>query len=349
MTSHKHSSRVHARSPSHDARAQAERWYARLKAPDCTAAERIEFERWRTTPEHAAAYQATTKLWQSFDQLAKRPELEQLSRRILADTAERPQRRFFIKVQIAAAVLIALICGGLFLSQHREPPAAVYVTHPGESRKVWLADGSQLILNYATEVEVRLGRDARTLTLRKGEALFIVAHDETRPFRVTAGDGEVTALGTRFEVRSDAEHVEVTLLEGRIAVERRAAMEHILLVPGDQVRFAAATPEMTSAATPEKTVAATLEMTRRIVDPEVVASWSTGRLRFRSTPLNEALEQVNRYSTTQIRIADPSLTQIPISGTFQIGDSASIVAALESLFLIQATKSQDGEIILRGR
>jgi transmembrane sensor len=342
MRSHKHSNRMHARLPSHDARAEAERWYARLKAPDCTASERVDFERWRTTPEHATAYEAITKLWQSFGQLANRPELEQLSRRILANTAERPRLRFFMPVPIAAAILAALICGGLFLSfQHREPPAAVYATLPGESRKVTLADGSQLILNYATEVEVRLGRDARTLTLRKGEALFIVTHDKTRPFKVTAGDGEVTALGTRFEVRSDAEHVEVTLLEGRIAVDRRAAMEHILLVPGDQVRFAAATPEMAAVATPE--------MTRRIVDPEVVASWSTGRLRFRSTPLNEALDQVNRYSTTQIRIADPSLTHIPISGTFQIGDSASIVAALESLFFIDATKSQGGEILLRGR
>lgn len=340
MTSHKHSHRMPPRSPSDNAGAEAARWYARLKALDCTAAERADFERWLTTPEHAAAYETTAQLWKSVGQLAKRPELEQLSRRILADTALPPQRRFFLNGRLAAAILMAIIGSALvFNLQRRDPPAVVYATRPGESRRIDLADGSQLILNYATEVEVRLRGDARTVALRKGEALFIVAHDKTRPFRVTVADGQVTALGTRFEVRSDAEHVEVTLLEGRIAVERPAAMEHVLLVPGDQVRFAAM-PETTAAAIPE--------MMRRSVDPEVVASWSTGRLRFRSTPLNEALEQVNRYSSTQIRIADPALTHIPISGTFQIGDSASIVAALQSLFSIQTTQSDDGEILLRG-
>jgi transmembrane sensor len=342
MENREHLNTMHPRFPSNDALTEAERWYARLKAPDCTAAERADFERWRMTAEHTAAYETTAEMWQSFGQLAHRPDLEELSRRILSDTADRPRRRFFMTVPVAAAILIALICGGLFLSfQLRGPRSAVYATLPGESRQISLTDGSQLILNYATEVEVQLGLDARTITLRKGEALFIVAHDKTRPFRVKAGDGEVTALGTRFEVRSDAEHVEVTLLEGRITVDRRAAMEHISLVPGDQVRFAAATPM--------KIAAATSQMTRRIVDAEVVASWSTGRLRFRSTPLIEALEQVNRYSTIQIRIADPSLANIPISGTFHIGDSTSIVAALESLFPIEATKSQDGEILLRER
>jgi transmembrane sensor len=325
---------MHAISPRPDCRAEAERWYTRLNAPDCTASERAEFERWRATSEHAAAYEATLNLWESVGQLAGRADFQELSQQILAGTAKRPRRHFRIGVPVAATALIALAGGGLFFGfQHREIPAAVYATQPGERSTINLADGSTLVLNYGTELEVRLSQHFRMLRLRKGEALFTVAHDKSRPFKVMAGDGEVTALGTRFEVRSDAEHVEVTLLEGRIAVDRHAAKEQVELAPGDQVRFAVAVPEMT----------------RRTVDPEVVASWSTGRLKFRSTPLEEALEEVNRYSATQIRIIDPSLTQIPINGTFQIGDSTSIVSALESLFPIESTENADGEILLRRR
>jgi len=228
---------------------------------------------------------------------------------------------------------IGLIGGAIFLwTQHREPPGVVYATKPGVRSVVKLADGSQLVLNYATELDVRLEKSARRVTLHNGEALFTVAHDQTRPFTVVAGDGIVTALGTRFEVRSEDQHVAITLLEGRIAVDRQAEKEHVQLAPGEQVRYQVDAPELS----------------RRTIDGDVVTSWSTGRLRFRSTPLAEALDEVNRYSTTQIRIADPALTHIPIAGTFEVGDTNSVVSALTALWPIQA-EEKDGEILLRRR
>jgi transmembrane sensor len=323
--------------PSPDVMTDAERWYARLKAPDCTASERMEFRRWQANAEHAAAYAQTELLWQSVGKLAGHPRLEQLSRQILADTSPQSRhhmrRRFAVAASAGAVSLIALTMGAVFWGlQQRKTSAVVYATKSGERSIIKLADGSQLVLNYASELDVRLGRDTRHVTLHKGEALFMVAHDETRPFKVDAGDGEVTALGTRFEVRSDAGHVAVTLLEGRVAVDRSNEKEHVQLEPGDQIRFTEAKPKMI----------------RRTVDPEVVSSWSTDRLRFRATPLVEALDEVNRYSTTQIRIADPTLASTPISGTFEVGDTASVVAALTALLPIQAAE-KDGEVQLRRR
>lgn len=315
--------------------ADAERWYARLMATDCTASERMEFQRWRADPAHAAAYVATERLWQSLGKLAGRSDLEQLSHQVLAATAPPIRQYGWRRLAFAASACIVVLCGGVFLDfQDRESPVVVYATKPGERTVVKLADGSQLVLNYATEIDVRLGKDARRLTLHKGEALFNVAHDATRPFKVDAGGGEVTALGTRFDVRSDTEHhVTVTLLEGRVAVERREAKEHVELKPGDQVRFTHGTPKMM----------------RRTVDPELVASWSTGRLRFRSTSLAEAVDEINRYSTARVRIADPTLANIPISGTFEIGDTASVVSALEALLPILAVDEKDGQVVLLRR
>jgi transmembrane sensor len=323
---------MHGKSLGPDVTADAERWYARLKAPDCTASERMEFRRWHADTEHAAAYERTELLWQSLGKLTGRPDFEQLSQQILADTVPRARAVGRRRIAIAASVAVAsLVGGGLFLSsQYLETPAVIYTTKSGERSIIKLADGSQLVLNYATELDVRLGKHTRRLTLRRGEALFTVAHDAARPFKVVAGDGEVTALGTRFEVRSDAQHVAVTLLEGSVAVDRRQENEHVQLRPGDQARF----------------TEATRKIERRTVDSEVVASWSTGRLRFRATPLAEALDEVNRYSTVQIRIADPMLNGIPISGTFEIGDTESVISALEALLPIQAAK-KDGEVLLR--
>lgn len=316
-----------------DVMADAERWYARLKAPDCTASERAEFQRWRAVQEHGVAYAATEKLWHSLGQLAGRPDLEQLSRQILADTAERP-RRSWHRLAIAASVLIVLLGGGVFLTiQNRQTPAVVYATQSGERSTIKLADGSQLVLNFATELDVRIDRKTRRVTLRKGEALFTVARDDRRPFKVSVRDGEVTALGTRFQVRNEAKYVAVTLLEGRVAVDRPKTKEYAELKPGDQISF----------------TEAALEMRRRTVDPEVVASWTTGRLLFRSTPLSEALAEVNRYAATQIRLADPALSDLPISGTFEIGDGLSVASALEALIPVQVVKKSEGEVLLRRR
>ena len=323
---------MHGKSPSPDVLSQAERWYARLKAPDCSASERLEFQRWRTTPEHGAAFAATEKLWSSLDQLAGRPDFERLSQRILAETAGRDHRRWQ-RFAVAASVAIALLGGGLLMrAQHRQPPGVVYATKAGERSIVKLADGSQLVLNYATELDVRLDGQARRVMLHQGEALFTVAHDQTRPFEVVAGDGVVTALGTRFEVRSDDRHVTVTLSEGRVSLDRQVDKEHIQLEPGEQVRYQVDAPELN----------------RRAVDADVVTSWSTGRLRFRSTPLSEALEEVNRYSTTQIRIIDPTLATIPIAGTFEVGDTTSVVSALTALWPIRA-EEKDGAVLLYQR
>jgi transmembrane sensor len=50
---------------------QAARWYARLRAPDCTTTERAEFEAWRAgDPRHAAAYAAAERMNDALAKLA---------------------------------------------------------------------------------------------------------------------------------------------------------------------------------------------------------------------------------------------------------------------------------------
>ena len=309
-------------SPSPDAQAEAERWYARLMSADCSELERVQFQRWYAVSQHAAAYAASERLWQSIGELAGHPHLEQLSRQVLADTA----KPWGLWRAAAAAVLLSLIAGAVFVTLKPSPTSTfVYVAKPGERDMISLVDSSQLVLNSATELEVRFDRDARRVTLRKGEALFTVAQDAKRPFKVVTGDSEVTALGTSFQVRREGEQITVTLLEGRIAIDRAQEGEHIQLSPGDQVRFRIADPQMA----------------RRTVDPQTVASWTTGRLRFHSTPLSEVLDEVNRYSDTQLRVTDPALASTPISGTFDVGDSDSVVSALEALLPVRAEQGAD--------
>src|ERR1700733_12919248 len=60
-----------ARMSQKDPREEAERWFARLMAPDCSRLEREEFQRWReASAAHAQAYVATEDLLGRVDALA---------------------------------------------------------------------------------------------------------------------------------------------------------------------------------------------------------------------------------------------------------------------------------------
>ena len=49
----------------------AGRWYARLRAPDCTLQDRVEFEAWRARdPKHVAAYAAAERMNDALAKLA---------------------------------------------------------------------------------------------------------------------------------------------------------------------------------------------------------------------------------------------------------------------------------------
>lgn len=219
-----------------------------------------------------------------------------------------------------------------------------HTTGLGERQTVTLDDGSTVTLNTDTRIEVDFDEGIRHLALVRGEALFDVNKDPERPFLVSAGDSRVMALGTRFQVRRNAEQVEVTLLEGRVRVEKTAPRrlttnnsplprmpEPILLEPGERITIAKAGENV---------------VRKKIADEETVLSWTSGRLIFRSTPLVEAVAEVNRYARTKIRIADARLRDLPISGTFVTGDSEILAAALEADFPVRAEKTARHEITL---
>jgi len=79
-----------------------------------------------------------------------------------------------------------------------------------------------IALNSNSQVQIEFTADKRTVRLLRGEAFFEVAHNKERPFVVIAGENEVTAVGTAFEVRYEPDHIDVTLVEGKVNVTSTA-------------------------------------------------------------------------------------------------------------------------------
>ena len=316
----------------------AARWYARVRAPDCTGRDREMFEAWlRGSPDHWRAYADAERTARRVDQILENdPQLP-----ALADEACAPRvngrRRWKVPAALAASLIVALVAVRLGGVGEHSLPAELFATSVYEQRDITLADSSVVHLDVGSEIAVSMTNHAREITLRRGRAMFDVAKDRERPFVVTAGGTRTTALGTKFQIEHSPERVVVVLTEGSVSVAplNKESAGHSgtweeRLTPNEK-------PSIEEGrANPVKTT----------VDTYMATSWSRGRLVFRGTPLSEAIEEVNRYSIRKVRLADPSLASLPVGGNFIAGDSELILSAFAAALPLRSVDGGGGEILL---
>jgi transmembrane sensor len=257
-----------------------------------------------------------------------------------SDDLDMPDRRRVLAT--AAAITVAGIFAW-FASYHLG--WKTYETSVGAREEIGLADGSTVDLNTNTELNVKISGGRRDIMLNRGEALFHVAHDPTRPFYVTAGGTVVRAVGTEFSVRiRDAEHVDVLVAEGRVAVG----------APGMEANFE--NPTLLASAPKVSAGEAALVLHKSVAVRSVPATditrklaWTAGRLAFQGETLDDAVQEFNRYNQRQITIADPSIVKVQVGGNFETTDLNSFIAALQRSFGFRAeTENNNGDIRLSG-
>src|SRR5581483_7239884 len=124
----------------------------------------------------------------------------------------------WVPALVAAALLIVSVGAWVLM---RVPTS--FETEVGEQRSVVLQDGSVVTLNTSSHIDVDLRKDRRVIRLSRGEALFQVARDATRPFDVVAGPVTVQAVGTEFNVDRRDARTTVTVVEGQVRVSTQAA------------------------------------------------------------------------------------------------------------------------------
>lgn len=191
--------------------------------------------------------------------------------------------------------------------------SADYRTATGVQQRVWLADGSQLLLNTATSLDVRLTDSQRLLQLHAGELQVTTAAALGRsgasslpPLVVQTPFGTVRALGTRFTVRHEPDGLfwqghgatQVDVFEGSVAVS--VANQSARLGAGQQLRFSA------DALGP---VADT--------DKVLAGAWTAGLLVAYRMPLVDFVSEIGRYRPGVLRVA-PQVGHLQISGVFPV-------------------------------
>lgn len=312
------------------AETEAAAWHARLGARNVSTATIEEFFAWRAAPANAEAYRRVEKVWADTGLLADDPAIvaaldAAMSRRAGGGRSDRRPRTLLGLAAVGAAVALAI--GGWTWLQAR----TVFATGVGEQRLVQLADGSSIRLDTASRIKVRFAGDRRLVDLERGQALFTVAHDPARPFIVEAGQAQVTAIGTVFDVRRDGKAVRVTLVSGAVDVAPAGERAVRRMVAGQHVRV---TSE---------------DLTTRVADVPAETSWTDGRIVFRDTPLRQAVAEVNRYLTAKIELDAASLDTVPVNGVFRTGDRDAFVSTAAQVFDLEASPGPDGSVRLSAR
>ena len=187
---------MHASQPISDLSDDALDWQVLLHSGDASAADRDRYQRWcQLSPAHGQAATEAEALWQDLGQAPTAQMFE----------APAPRRRKRHWAAAIAASLVLLVAG--YGSWQQAPVwLADYHTGVGERQSFTLADGSRVLLNSASALNVAFNAAERRVVLQAGEALFDTA-DDPRPFVVeTAGD--IIQGGTAtFSVRRDGQVV----------------------------------------------------------------------------------------------------------------------------------------------
>jgi transmembrane sensor len=242
--------------------------------------------------------------------------------------AQRPRSRNLRWQPMAAAAVILVLIGatvaflpgrGLFIPTRQAQPMAIaaiqYASARGEVKTVNLPDGSIMTLDADSAAVGQFAGGARSVRLQRGRAFFEVRHDPSHPFAVAAGDRQVVAVGTKFDVDIAAGTLSVNLLEGRITVGADHAANPVVLQPGQQfVRRAGQDSIRNLGALAGD-----------------APSWRSGLLGFDDQPLSEAAAVMNRYSSVQIVVDDPKVAAIRVSGQFRAGDPARFTETLSEM------------------
>ncbi|MCS4062762.1 FecR family protein [Pseudomonas putida] len=197
----------------------------------------------------------------------------------------------------------------------------------GTPRELVLADGSQVVLDSGSRLQIERRLRSRQLELLEGQARFTVVHADA-PFIVRSQGVRVRDIGTVFDVRSDVRGVRVGVLEGAVEV----GIERGVLQPlraGQQVLVAAGELGAVQA-----------------VPSSAMAAWGSSMLRFDGTPLRDAIVDLQRYSELPLRLADERTGGLRLSGEFDSRQVRALLEQLPAVLPVAVVRAADGGLVI---
>ena len=169
---------------------------------------------------------------------------------------------------------------------------------------------------------MKLEHTPRRVSLVRGEALFTVTHDASRPFEIEMGPGRVVDLGTRFDVEKLPGAVRVAVFEGRVGV--KTPHGEVVLGAGRRGGY------------DDHGNLLTTDQAAMVTEPR-----ADGSRHFESETLAVVLARMSRYHRVTFVFSDPQLQQLRVSGTFRLTDLNLFLSTLSAVLPVDVCVGAD--------
>jgi len=187
------------------------------------------------------------------------------------------------------------------------------VTQTTDFRTLQLPDGSTITLNAGSQIKYKkdFNTDHRSLTMT-GEVYFNVKNGNT-PFVIQTNQGQVTVLGTSFNVRSREDGFEVGVNEGIVKVSNDS--KSVILHKGQMIGIDSNFDEKN------------LQNISYTNYPD----WMHEKLVCEQTPLSEVCDEIERTFGVSFKFANPSLSDITVTGVIDAQDLNTVLSTISLL------------------
>lgn len=303
---------------------QAQAWVRRLMSGEATQDDALDLAVWRQADaRHERAFVQAARLHKAARQAAADLRGEQTRQ----STAARRglSRRMMVGGAVAASAAGVAVIAERSGATRFAPAPADFATAKGETRRIELAAGVSVELNTLTRIALRPQAGEGAFELLTGEAVVTVERPDA-PLSIFAQDGETIASQARLALRCLDGQVRVSCLEG--AAQVRSAGQAAALAAQHSVTYDQKQMQPPTA-----------------IDPEAEAAWRRGLLVFRDQRLGDVIEEINRYRTGRIVIADSRLRNRRVNGAFHTDRIDQVIDQMRLAYGVRATRLP-GDVVL---
>jgi transmembrane sensor len=300
-------------------------------------------EEWRQASlENAKEFEALGKIWQQSPSALQTPvfDVDAAWEKVQAKiNSPQPIRLHPVPmlVRIAAVVVLAVAAAWLVWPKSGAEPhgnETQWVAYqPADSiQDISLPDGSKAKLREGSRLSYH--RDNQKGGLRQlkleGEAYFDVAPDKEHPFVVEAGQTLVRAVGTAFNVRTNAAGTEVVVEEGKVSFGPKEDPAQTLLLPGHAASLKAGTALVEVDST----------------DKGNGLFWLNDKLVYHDRPLQEVVEDITRRFGKKISLGNKAQSRCRLSATFEHPTIESILNMIAETYAMEVAADENGFTLL---
>lgn len=249
---------------------------------------------------------------------------EAVDRRILNEicskrgSGKRLIKKLFLRTTAYAAVLSAILLSMYFWNENRLLTKYADMTlevDRGQKSDVLLPDGTKVYLN--ADSKLSYGRNfngKQRMVELTGEAYFEVAKDTNSPFIVKAGDVEVQALGTSFNVNAypGNDAISTFLTEGSVLVS--SVHQSLRLNPGEAAVYSSSDAHIVK---------------KKNEDSRLYIAWKWNEMVFNDEPITNIIKLLERNYNVRFEIKNKKLNNISFTGTLKNSSLQSTLYALQ--------------------